>query len=252
MNEKPETTEKKGVELKVANSQFIGNVVGKLMTSSDLSRMIAKVFNAITPCCRGVKITPMPNGQLTASISFEYVNENDIPSNMVSFVKNMSKERSTITIVEAINGVRESMHNYELTDDAKGILRKLIPTNVNGKPVFRNVKKEGAKESYEPVWDMVSYDSVYEADPFRRKFNGIVYVTLDLRRVLTMIYGTMNEEGDRLQYDAVAVRPIQMTGPSQYVSAWLINISQFNSSEIQKIAEKTNIIVGNNDGYINC
>lgn len=236
------------VKLNIVKSDFVGNVTSKLITSSKLSRMIAKVFGAITPCINGVKIGIQPNGQLSTSVAFRFVEERDILDGKVAFVKSMSKEKAALSIVESINGRADSMRNYDLTDEAKSVLQRLIPTHLdNNVSVFRNVRKDG-KEVYEPIWNLVSSDSTYEVDPFRGIFNGVVYVTLDLRRMLTLIFGKDNDEGDHFVYDAMAIRPLQ---GNQMMASWLIQISQFNASEIKAIAEETNIIVGNNNGYIN-
>ena len=241
--------ETKGVKLNIVKSEFVGNVTSTLVTSTKLARMIAKLFGSITPCINGVKIAPQPNARLTASVAFRYVEDRDVPNGKVAFVKSMSKEKAAISIVESINGRADSMRNYDLTDEAKSVLEDLIPTHLeNGTSVFNMVRRDG-KEVREVNWNLISVDSVYEVDPFRRTANGIVYVTLDLRRILAMIYGETNADDDRLVYDAAAIRPL--SGNNVAVSPWLIQISQFNASEIRAIAEETNVIVSNNDGYIN-
>lgn len=209
--------------------------------------LINNLLRPIFPDYFGSKIEIAQNKQLITSIFF--VDKNIDPGEgqfkaIEQFATKDKLNSDVDTRIQLFNRTHANIKRQnmlQLTKEAKDMLFDIVPRQAfdnKGKVNWNNITTEGSA----PIGGM---------------FNNQIYlqVTIDLSRVLKIVYGSKAEDGGNLSYQIIIGNPINpMRAMSGAVMAnkWQMFIMRINDKDVDALANEYGYIAmgGNNLGIV--
>lgn len=207
-----------------------------------LSMAINNIMNKVFVDYYGAKIEIVQNRQLMTSIFFsEDSTKKAAPGQYKAIEPIISKEKmsSADSRIAAINHVADfgSRHLYKMTNQADQLLRDVIADNVinrdTGKIDWNKIMLEGSFNQ-QGIWSARSY----------------VQISIDLKKVLKVIYGDRTSDGGQWDYMVNVGNPINpVTTPLGETRAnkWQLFVMRANRKDVEEMARALGLTWGTND-----
>ena len=203
----------------------------KLITTRDLGRMVNKVFRTAMPEYEGSRVYP-EGYSVVADIFFaERTQNTDFSNGKIKVlqrrdVQDKNGKRKASSIIDSYNSRNKTSNAYELTQQGRDALSEFID------PVYF----KGNMNDHKIDWKKVTSEMVERVDYFNNS-RALFRVKIDLRRLLSKIYGKKNGKS-LLMYDITVCRPLnQMQDPATgniMSSEYLLNIVQLDKDSLDK------------------
>lgn len=209
-------------------AEFEATIAAKMVNTHSIAKLINERLQPLFADYRGSYVAPMANGSgvsitlIFNQLSLEQVN-NLGPDEFVAF-RSTDTGRGNGSIAERskilLNGMRNG-RKFQITDDAANALGVL----------FRDPKKinwaNASGERYEQNGIMTSSCNYIQG--------------LDINRVLEMIYGSKNDDGDKIYYQAAIMSPIGNPQMAR-INNWLMRVDMMTSSSTQEMCQEAGVI----------
>lgn len=211
------------VTLNVEPAAFPGTMKTALTTTNALVKAIYAMFQGVNNDFEGCTLEPnRANGQLELTLYF--TDKPMVGGNKIKNVTNVVNNDPTASPMERIRAVnvRNSNRLFDLTDDTKDILEDFIFGPRNQKINWKQHLIEKTDRG------QVGY-RVY-----------VAVVGIDISKVLKKLYGAVNEEGERVDYQLNIITPIN-SNFAQSVQNYLISIIQLNNKSVEKLCSEIGV-----------
>lgn len=222
------------IDIKVTKPEpFIGIAKVKYLTSTEISKLVAVLFNSVYSDYYGSKVEVDPQTRIASlSMFFSHLqfNENDV----TAFSPKADVQRVNDVVRRLANqriNATEGRSSYMITSYGKDGLGKFIS------PRFKD--KSGT-----PHWNQIHADVNNGSGT---GFNNTMILSqlrgLDLSILFATIFGSVNEDGDEVEYSA----EINSTLPT---GEFLFAVTRINKSELDRTIRAAGITNTNSLGVV--
>ena len=209
--------------------EFEGTIVSKIINTHSLAKKVNARLSGIFKDYRGCYIQPIPTGGgISVTLVFNQLPLSDVHEDDIVAFKCIEAARGTGSIAERSRILTNGMRNgrkFQITDDAANAIGALFrdPARIN--------------------WNNASGEK-YDQNGMMR--DGSNFITgLDINKVLEMIYGSKNENGDIIYYNMDVMGPIS-SPQMAVVNNWVVRVDMMtNKSRDDMCAEAGFITLGN-------
>ena len=194
----------------------------------------------------GAKLEVVNNYRLVGRVFFSY-NGNKPGPNQYLALKNINDKSNLNTISDKINAINRITNvstyrkNYELTDEAKVLLRDIIPNKF-----FDNNNKK--KVNWEQLTKEGSLQTAYGHPKI------FLEIEVDLIKIIGIIYGTKSNDGGVWSYQinlGAPINPVNTPMNTVIANKWQVFIMRTNSRDVQEVASQYGFSYdGNNMGIV--
>jgi len=212
--------------------------------TSSFASLICGLLSNVFVDFYGAKLEVVNNYRLVGRIFFAY-NGNKPGPNQYIALKNINDKSNLNTVNDKINAINRITNintyrkNYELTDEAKVLLRDVIPNK------YINNKK---KVNWEQITKEGSLQTAYG--------HPLVFLEMevDLIKIISIIYGTKSNDGGIWSYQinlGAPINPVNTPMNTIIANKWQVFIMRTNSKDVQEVANQYGFSYdGNNMGIV--
>ena len=227
----------------------------RLMPQTQFEEDVNSIFAITLPQYCGCTLIANAQRQMQLTIYFEDRPDLAWANGTVRAIKSIYDKDAAVNtsmdLIERTNHIyRNRQRIWELTQEGKDILAPFVSREfVKGDPADNNFNWENQKLSYE----------VTENNFINGGFNVItsrkLAVTLDINRVLSMMYGAKNEEGHKFYYMMIPLSPLPShtftdANGHQIIQKYLIEILQADAENIDKLTKDIYMGIAANSGSL--
>lgn len=205
---------------------FDGELKSKMTTTVELAKTINSLFRSVLADYEGSIILPNMYGQLELVLYFKDKGGISAEGQIKSLqnANNPLRNGTAFDRISAMN-TRNKAKNYDLTPETKEILSEFIFVRQNQKIDWNRHISEQTQQNYNSYTVFVKV------------------IGLDLIRVIRKLYGSKDPETkSRIDYTVSLIRPVGVSMQGFGNQNFLINISQLNNNEIEKLANEIGLI----------
>lgn len=223
-NQKKEENNYEPMVLNVEQQEFDGLLKTKLTTTTDVAKMVNALFKPVFSDWEGCLILPNNAGGFD---TFLYFKENGVKDEtklqaLEHVVQANTNNLSMSQRIQNLN-LRYKNKTYELSRDAKDILKEFMPQEKNGKVKWSNFVVEKTQQEY-------------------NGYSVHVQITgVDIMKIIRKIYGA-NVDGKRTDYTMKVERGIGVVNQQGLFANYLVTIMQLDVREVEKIAQSVGMI----------
>ena len=196
--------------------EFKGTIRSEYITTLELANDINALFKPLIGDYEGCTVMPDPYGQLVISLFLKDKGAPGVGKALEPIANGSSRGQGGMARIQNINA-KFSAKTYQLTQDAKDVFEDFVIKPKNNKIDWNKYAVEVTEQSYGGY-------TVY-----------MKIINIDVTEILKAIYGVKDASGERLQYQASIVRPINQ-------SVFLLSIQRLNVSDAQALAEKVGVV----------
>lgn len=224
LNQKKEENNYEPMVLNVEQQEFDGLLKTKLTTTTDVAKMVNKLFKPVFSDWEGCLILPNNAGGFD---TFLYFKENGVkdPNKLTALEHVVPANSNNLTMSQRIQNLNLRYKNktYELSRDAKDILKEFMPQEKNGKVKWNNFVVEKTQQEY-------------------NGYSVHVQITgVDIMKIIRKIYGAQ-VDGKRTDYTMKVERGIGVVNQQGFFANYLVTIMQLDVREVEKIAQSVGMI----------
>ena len=204
------------------------------MSLNDLSIKVSELMSAAYKDFVGCNIQPYAQGVgFDTRLYFSDAATGGNEGETFAFESNSNTVSSGSGLLSTLNVIsqRTSATVYKITADGKKGLSKFIYNNMLDRDGNMLVNRCVGEEKVPNYGRTVTYATVYN---------------VDLYKLLGEIYGTKDSNGSYLQYLVSLVRPESQAYGIPNGTNWLISLQRISMKELQKLGEKTGMMVSTN------
>lgn len=211
--------------LDVDQQEFDGVLKTKLTTTTDLAKMVNKLFKPVFVDYEGCLILPNQMGGFDTTIYFrdKGVQDENKLSALQHVVQAQGGNLSMSQRLQNIN-LRYKNKTYDLTRECKDVFKEFMITD---------------KGSSKVNW------SKYVVEKTEPSYNGYsIYVQLngvDIMKIIKKIYGA-SIEGKRTDYNMRLERGLGVVNGQGLFANYLVSIMQLDTREVEKIAQSVGMV----------
>ena len=209
---------------------FNGTKVVKVITTQNLAKLLNERLKPAFADYRGCFIEPFPNGQgLSVTLTFNQIPHEE--GNAYAF-ESIESQRGQGDIVQRVSHMYNEFNNgrkWQITQDGVDILEGLI--------------------NYDPKkikWDRVTTE-IYERNGFVQDGRNVV-TGIDFNRCMELIYGSKNDDGSKIYYNAIIMQPVINT-MSVRPNNWTLQLEMMTDSSVQDMCNEVGYV---SLGQYNC
>lgn len=210
--------------LNVEQQEFDGVLKTKLTTTTEVAKMVNKLFKAVFSDWEGCLILPNSAGKFD---TFLYFKENGIKdeSRLCALEHVVQANTNNLSMSQRIQNLNLRYKNktYELSRDAKDILKEFMPQEKNGSVKWNNYIVEKTQQEYNGY-------SVH-----------VQIIGIDIMKIIRKIYGSQ-VNGRRTDYAMRVEREIGMRNQQGFCTNYLVSIMQLDVKETEKIAQSVGMV----------
>lgn len=223
-NQKKEENNYEPMVLNVEQQEFDGLLKTKLTTTTDVAKMVNRLFKPVFSDWEGCLILPNNAGGFD---TFLYFKENGVkdPNKLTALEHVVQANTNNLTMSQRIQNLNLRYKNktYELSRDAKDILKEFMPQEKNGKVKWNNFVVEKTQQEY-------------------NGYSVHVQITgVDIMKIIRKIYGAQ-VDGKRTDYTMKVERGIGVVNQQGFFANYLVTIMQLDVREVEKIAQSVGMI----------
>lgn len=223
-NQKKEENNYEPMVLDVEQQEFDGLLKTKLTTTTDVAKMVNRLFKPVFSDWEGCLILPNNAGGFD---TFLYFKENGVkdPNKLTALEHVVQANTNNLTMSQRIQNLNLRYKNktYELSRDAKDILKEFMPQEKNGKVKWNNFVVEKTQQEY-------------------NGYSVHVQITgVDIMKIIRKIYGAQ-VDGKRTDYTMKVERGIGVVNQQGFFANYLVTIMQLDVREVEKIAQSVGMI----------
>lgn len=230
----------------------------KLMSQTEFEDDVHAIFSRVMPQYCGCTLSMEPNNQMKLVIYFEDRPDLVWPENAstiraIKSIHEKTNTKSSMDLIERTNFLQRNKQKvWELTQEGKDALAPFInqgPQFRKGDPKDRNYNWDNPNLCYNEV------ERNYVNGAFQEVYTYKLAVVLDINRVLSKMYGSKDEEGNRYFYALFPIRPLPAytyvdAKGHQIVSKYLIQIMQINEQNVKEANSEVYMGLTNNSGSL--
>lgn len=223
-NQKKEENNYEPMVLNVEQQEFDGLLKTKLTTTTDVAKMVNRLFKPVFSDWEGCLILPNNAGGFD---TFLYFKENGIKdeNKLTALEHVVQSNTNNLTMSQRIQNLNLRYKNktYELSRDAKDILKEFMPQEKNGSVKWNNFVVEKTQQEY-------------------NGYSVHVQITgVDIIKIIRKIYGAQ-VDGKRTDYTMKVERGIGVVNQQGLFANYLVTIMQLDVREVEKIAQSVGMI----------
>ncbi len=214
------------LELELIQQEFDGVLKTKLTTTTDLAKMINKIFKPVFSDYVGSLVLPNQMGGFDTVVYFRDSGVRDERTTAIQHLvqQNGNRQLSMSERIQNIN-IRYKNKTYDLTRDCKDVFKEFMVTEGNGKKINWN---KYVVEKTEPNYNGYS---VYV------QLNGI-----DIMKIIRKIYGGTSKDGKRTDYNMRLERGLGVVNNNGIYANYLVSIMQLDTREVEKVAQSVGMV----------
>ena len=242
--EQLEKEEKERVRIKAGSRNFPDLIATVYSDTVKFPKEVNSLFRSVFADWHGTKIELIQNRQIFTTIHFHEIPEGSEGDSLYRGIeRTVTKESlsSADSRIDALNHFASFGHRnqYRLTKEAKQILKDVVPVQYinhkNGNVDWNKLVSEGSIPS-----DM-GYGMI-----------ATVQVVVDINRILKLMYGDKDEEGNKWQYMATIGNPINPApSPAGLIaSQWQLFLMRCNVKDVEYLAREYGLRFGSDNGII--
>lgn len=210
--------------LNVEQQEFDGLLKTKLTTTTDVAKMVNRLFKPVFSDWEGCLVLPNNAGGFDTFLYFKENGVND--GNKLKALEHVVQSNTNnLTMSQRIQNLNLRYKNktYELSRDAKDILKEFMPQEKNGKVKWNNFVVEKTQQEY-------------------NGYSVHVQITgVDIMKIIRKIYGAQ-VDGKRTDYTMKVERGIGVVNQQGLFANYLVTIMQLDVREVEKIAQSVGMI----------
>ena len=212
--------------------EFDGTIASKIINTHSLAKKVNARLGVIFKDYRGCYIQPTPTGGgISVTLIFNQLSPAEIGEDDILAFRSIESNRGHGTIAERSRTITNGMRNgrrFQITDDGANALGQLFrdPARIN--------------------WNNASGEKYDQNGMFREGSN---FVTgLDINKVLEMIYGSKNENGDIIYYNLGIMGPVS-TPQMAMINNWVARVDMMTNKSMEDMCSEAGFVTL---GQYNC
>lgn len=229
-NQQQNKQEEEEFELCIEQQEFDGLLKSKLTTTTDLSKMVNKIFKPVFEDFEGSIVLPNNVGGFDTVIYFRDpgMSRHNGQSDKVKALQYLVQQNNgNLSMSQRLQNLNTLYKNktYTITKECKDIFKEFMITNGKNKSVNWN---RHVVEKTEPNYNGYS---IY-----------VLLTGIDIIKVIRKVYGATNKEGNRIDYKLRLEQALSPAGADGLCSNYLVSIMQLDVKEVEKVAQSVGMI----------
>lgn len=210
----------------------------KYIDSNELCKKISDIFKFSFADCYGCTFDPIPgSNNFMISLYFDHDNHGD---GVVAVTKDAEQDNTRNATLRRTRSYGHRLlegDHYHITKDGISALTPFIMDQSDARGIYKNSSKHYG--SSEINWDKIvseTADSSYGYGSVPRQLTKISF--LDINKIVELIYGGVNEEGQKLKYGVQIIRSTPSILGGVSVGSYMLAINCISEDNLFALARR--------------